>query len=221
VRTCAIAPLLAVLCLCACSGSDEDAGPPVPSEEMTTAPTTSSEAATTTGESPADTVELVPMPRDARRTCRSSARVRPVCPRLVPEAPYEEFPEVYVAELLRAARDFPEAFNLSWGAENPARPERNRPPRLSHVVVVAGSPGRTLQGVDARVLRRVTWDGRRGTLLLAASFPRGGLHGDHLVFRWRQGEREYAASLHAWKPRAESVETLEAIVASIPPGRVP
>lgn len=214
-RTRALAPLLALLCLCACSGSDETAGRSVPSEETRTAPTTS-KAATTTGESPSDPVELVPMPRDALRTCRSSARVRPVCPGLVPEAPYEEFPEVYVAELLRAARDFPEAFNLSWGAENPARPERNRPPRLSHVVVVAGSPGRTLEGVDARMLRRASWGGRRGALLLAASFPRGGLHGDHLVFRWRQGEREYAASLHAWKPRAETVETLEAIVDSMP-----
>lgn len=123
---------------------------------------------------------------------------------------------MYVAELLRAGRGLPEAFNLSWGAENPARPERNRPPRLSHVVVVAGAPGQALRGVEARALQRADWGGRRGTLLLAASFPRGGLHGDHVVFRWHRGEREYAASLHAWKPRAETIDTLEAIVDSMP-----
>jgi hypothetical protein len=214
-----LAPVLAALCLCACSGSDEDASPtasPTRSGEPTTAPTTSTEAPTTTTASPTAPVELVPMPRDARRTCRSSPRVRPICPRLVPEAPYEQQPEVYVAELLRAGRRFPEAFNLSWGAENPTRPERNRPPRLSHVVVVAGAAGRTLQGVEARGLRRADWGDRRGTLLLAAPYPRGGLHGDHLVFRWREGEREYAVSLHTWKPRPETVETLEAIVDSLP-----
>jgi hypothetical protein len=214
-----VAAGLAALCLCACSGSDEDTGPTAPptrSAETTTAPTTSAETPTTTTASPADPVELVPMPRGALGTCRSSPRVRPICPRLVPEAPYERQPEVYVAELLRGGRRFPEAFNLSWGAENPTRPERNRPPRLSHVVIVAGALGRTLQGVEARVLRRAEWGDRPGTLALAAPFPRGGLHGDHLVFRWREDDHEYAASLHTWKPRAETVETLEAIVDSMP-----
>jgi hypothetical protein len=40
--------------------------------------------------------------------------------------------------------------------------------------------------------------------------------GDHLIFRWRDAGREYAASLHAWEPFQETVETLEAIVASMP-----
>ena len=40
--------------------------------------------------------------------------------------------------------------------------------------------------------------------------------GDHLIFRWRDGGREYAASLHTWKPFQETVDTLEAVVASMP-----
>jgi hypothetical protein len=62
------------------------------------------------------------------------------------------------------------------------------------------------------------WSGRRGTLLRAAPYPRGGIHGDHLVFRWREGRREYAVSLHAWKPLRETVATLDAIVTSLPAG---
>ena len=121
-----------------------------------------------------------------------------------------------MVELRPGGRGGPETFNLQWGAEDPARPERNRPPRLSHLVVAAGRPGTTLRGIATRTLRRADWQGRRGTLLLAAPYPRGGLMGDHLIFRWRDGAGEYAASLHAWEPFQETVDTLEAVVASMP-----
>ena len=134
----------------------------------------------------------------------------------MPEAPYAEVPEVYVAQLIRSSGGAPEIFNLQWGAETPGRPARNRPPRLSHVVVAAGDPGQALAGVRARPLRHVSWSGRRGTLLRAAPYPAGGIQGNHFVFRWRGGEREYAVSLHAWKPFPEAVAILRAIVASLP-----
>lgn len=210
---------LAAVYLGACGGSEPEsaesptrtsAGPATITAERTT---TETEPATTEAEVG---VALVPTPEEALRACRGSARLRPACPRLVPEAPYEERPEVFVAEVLRAGGGSPEAFNLQWGAENPARPDRNRPPSLSHVVIVAAARDGALRGIDARVLRRAEWSGREGTLLRAAGFPRGGLHGDHLVFRWQEGRREYAASLHAWEPFHETVATLEAIVASMP-----
>jgi hypothetical protein len=134
----------------------------------------------------------------------------------VPEAPYDEVPEVYVAQLIRSSGGAPELFNLQWGAETPGRPGRNRPPRLSHVVLAAGAQGGTLQEIRVRPLRDVAWSGRQGTLLRAAPFPHGGLHGNHLVFRWQEGRREYAASLHIWAPTSETVATLRAIVASMP-----
>jgi hypothetical protein len=40
--------------------------------------------------------------------------------------------------------------------------------------------------------------------------------GNHLVFRWREGRREYVVSLHAWEPLTEAAATLKAIVASTP-----
>lgn len=209
-------PALVLLCLCACGGSERAADQTSPSARATPQSTSTAGETTTAPPEAEAGVALVPMPDEARRTCRGSARLRRVCPALVPEAPYGERPEVFVAELLPAERGSPAAFNLHWGAETPGRPERNRPPRLSHVVVIAADPGGALRGVEARALRRATWAGREGTLLRAAPFPRGGLHGDHLIFRWREGRREYAVSLHAWEPARESVETLEAIVASTP-----
>lgn len=207
--------LLSLLAVSACGGGDADER-----RTASTSPGTTSApeppGTTTAPEPPAPDAALVPTPEDALATCRSSRPLRRACPRLVPEAPYDRRPEVYVVELRPGGRGAPETFNLQWGAEDPARPERNRPPRLSHLVVVAGRAGTTLRGVETRVLRRATWEGRRGRLLLAAPYPRGGLMGDHLIFRWREGRREYAASLHAWEPFQETVDTLEAVVASMP-----
>ena len=206
--------LLSLLAVSACGGGADER------RAASTAPATTSSpeppGTTTVPEPPAPEVTLVPTPEDALAACRSSALLRRACPRLVPEAPYDRRPEVYVVELRPAGRGAPETFNLQWGAEDPSRPERNRPPRLSHLVVVAGRSGTTLRAVETRARRRVSWEGRLGRLLLAAPYPRGGLMGDHLIFRWRDGRREYAASLHAWEPFQETVDTPEAVVASMP-----
>jgi hypothetical protein len=221
------AVLLAAVGLTACAGSGSDEGgepspppsppqaaPPPPPPQAPPPPPPSPATTETTGDG---SVELVAMPPGAARRCRASRLVRPACPRLVPEAPYDELPEVYVVQLIPGGPGGPELFNLQWGAESPGRPGRNRPPRLSHVVVAAGTEGEALQGIRARPLRDVDWSGRQGTLVRAAPYPRGGLHGSHLVFRWQEGRREYAVSLHTWAPLAETVATLRAVVASIPP----
>jgi hypothetical protein len=62
------------------------------------------------------------------------------------------------------------------------------------------------------------WGTRDGTLVLAPSFPVGGIDGDHLIFRWQQDDTEYAVSLHAWKPLEGASATLRSIVESIPGG---
>jgi hypothetical protein len=104
---------------------------------------------------------------------------------------------------------------------------------MAHLVVVGGRVERSAAGVfdnPRRVALRdglmrwkrerslafgvVRWKGRLGQLLLAPSYPRGGLLGNHLLFRWRAGDRDYVLSLHAWEPLTEALVTLRAVVAS-------
>ena len=117
-----------------------------------------------------------------------------------------------------------------------ATARQNRPPRFAHVVVEGGdlrhaipfdvSSAKKGRLDDALVDRErstavrigtPTWGGRRGVLALAPSFDRSStIHGDHLVFVWKEGATGYVVSLHVWTPVAETVRTLKAIVASIP-----
>ena len=168
------------------------------------------------------------MPTEARRLCLGS-RAREACPRLVPEAPYEAESGLYDVQVFPGVPGAAEAFNLQWGAEDPDDPDRNRPPRLAHVVVEAGrlEPATNAQAGDPRegllrterdryvALGRATWAGRSGELLLAPPYPRGGVVSNHAVFRWRDGATEYAVSIHAWEPFPESLRTLRAVVESI------
>jgi hypothetical protein len=61
-----------------------------------------------------------------------------------------------------------------------------------------------------------TWNGRTGELVLAPSYPHGGMEGDHLVFRWAQEGEDFSLSLHAWDPLEETKATLKALVESLP-----
>jgi len=127
-------------------------------------------------------------------------------------------------------------FNLERGAEYRDAPERNRPPRMAHLLVVGGHVERSAAGVfdDLRhvalrdgLMRRARdrslgfgtrwWSGHAGQLFLAPSYPRGGMLGNHLVFRWRTGRRTYVLSLHAWEPLTEAAATLRAVVGSTNP----
>jgi hypothetical protein len=170
--------------------------------------------------------QMMVLPAKATEKCRRDDAVRPVCPTEVPKVKTGSFHHITAPQ-----PDWP-VFSAEWNAPYPKLTERNAPPRLAHVVVHAehrhmfpfkwpseshprGS-GIMDKREDALLLDTPTWGGRAGALVLAPSFPSGGIDGDHLVFRWEQDGRVFAISLHAWRPLNESVATLQAIVESIP-----
>lgn len=166
--------------------------------------------------------------------CGRSALLRPVCPRLVPAVSgYRS----YLAVELAGGASVLDVFDLEYGGEYPRNPERNRPPRMAHVVVVAGTVGRRLvpfrepsatrgkpvrDGIlRARRTRLVSfgqrrWADRLGVLYVAPAYPTGGVLGNHLVFSWRQLNEPYALSLHAWEPLTESAATLQRMMEALP-----
>jgi hypothetical protein len=232
VRGTLLLALLAVLVAVAagCAGDDERAVPPT----ITTAPpTTTAPPPETTTEPEVETVALVPTPDDALRRCRRSPTVAPACPRQVPEAPYDPASPIYAAEAHPGAETGTRVFSLQWGAEHPGQPELDRPPATVHVVVSAGARARGPASRPAALrdglleerrrtylaLGRATWGGRRGDVLLAPPFPRGGLEANHLVFRWAEGDVATQVSLHGWEPFTEVRPVLRAVVESIPESR--
>jgi hypothetical protein len=227
--------LLALLVLVAagCTGDDERPAPPTttgPPPATTTAPPPT----TTEAEQP-EPVALAPLPARALRECRRLRALRPACPELVPEAPYDPASPVYVA---RSRRGIPyqgmRGFELQWGAEHPGAPELDRPPATVHLVVSEGwgvllaPPQRRVRIRDGLLeerrrgpvsLGRVRWAGKRGDLVLAPPFPRGGIEANHLRFTWQEGGTVYGVSLHAWEPFTEVRPVLRAVVESIPESR--
>jgi hypothetical protein len=181
-------------------------------------------------------VALVPLAPKRVAYCERSTVLRAACPRLVPRvrAPYLS----HLAIELAGSRHRLDIFNLERGGEYPLEPARNRPPRMAHLVIVGGDVERSAPVFDLahakhaelrnglmRLVRarpisfgRVRWSGLSGDLFLAPSYPRGGMLGNHLVFRWGRGHR-YVISLHAWEPLVEAAATLKAIVASTPAAR--
>jgi hypothetical protein len=168
--------------------------------------------------------------------CERSPVLRAACPRLVPRVRAAYLSHLAV-ELVGSPHRL-DTFNLERGGEYPGAPERNRPPRMAHLVIVGGEVERAAPVFDlARAPRtrprnglmrlararplsfgRVRWSGLSGDLFLAPSYPRGGMLGNHLVFRWGS-KRRYVVSLHAWEPLLEAETTLRAIVASTPAAR--
>ncbi len=121
--------------------------------------------------------------------------------------------------------------SFEWSAPYPGITPRNSPPRFAHLVLQAGhgtpsfpfevSPARRSDSMrlasrrrEALELGRPSWGRHEGTLLLAPSYPDGGVHGDHLVYLWRDASKTYAVSLHAWPPLNEAKATLRAVVQS-------
>jgi hypothetical protein len=88
-----------------------------------------------------------------------------------------------------------------------ADPGDRRPERLGR---------RSQEAQRALAPRRVYVGGKEGEVALAPSFPAGGIEGDHLIFRWIEADTAYSISLHAWEPGAESLESLRAVVVSLP-----
>jgi hypothetical protein len=163
--------------------------------------------------------------------CRSEPALRPICPTQVPEATDEPgyFHRARASDG-SGTRGGSSIFNAEWGA--PYRNqinERDRPPRFLHLVLHAGEigpstfsfawpgePGKVPAGRAAKSLGGRSWGSRTGELVLAPRYPYGGLHGSHLIFRWREAGNGYVVSLHAWEPVEEAVAALRATVLSIP-----
>lgn len=184
-------------------------------------------------------VPLVPLAEKKVVHCRESLLVRPACPTLVPRVGAAFLSHLYAAPAPPKWQFH--SFGLERGGEWPGRPERNRPPRMAHIDIVAGRVegsahgvfdyGDTVVALRNGLMRRdrmrslyfgrVWWAGRAGDLLLAPAHPRGGVHGNHLIFRWGQGGVDFAVSLHAWEPLREAAATPRTIVESIPPTAPP
>lgn len=218
----------------ACSGGSSSAEPeePVMSAPATTAPATTAPTTPTTTAGEVAGVALVPTPARAIRRCERFRQLAPACPYLVPEAPFDPSSILYQADSYGGPPGGDDwTFTLGWGAEHPGAPERDRPPALVHVVATAGDlPRRRLagrrqprdgllaeRGRGFLLLGRVTWAGRRGTLVIAPPYPRGGIEGNHLVFEWRQSGSTYRLSVHGWEPFSEVPVVLKAVVGSLPP----
>lgn len=166
--------------------------------------------------------------------CERSALLRPVCPRSVPRV--DSYLSHLSVELAGLGGPVLDVFNLESGGEYPGRPRLNRPPRMAHVVVVAGdverlAPLRVPRGASGEslhdgVLRqdreapvsfgRARWAGRTGALYLVPPFPRGGMLGNHLSFTWDERRTQYTLSLHAWEPLTEAAAALRTMVERLP-----
>jgi hypothetical protein len=170
--------------------------------------------------------QLMALPDRALEKCLKGESLRPACPLEVPWIEAGTFHRSTAPK-----EDWP-IFSAEWGAPTAKLSARNAPPRFAHLVVHAPrrgafpfkmpseiapeSSGPEDQRRNPLLLDTPTWDGRDGMLVLAPSFPFGGIDGDHLIFQWHESGGNYAVSLHAWRPLAEPIATLRAIVASIP-----
>ena len=82
-------------------------------------------------------------------------------------------------------------------------PDKNRPDRFLHFVVLArtGAARYSLEGAESLGPRR--FGDRDGSLYYV---PVEGLHYQHYVFGWREGRVEDQASLHTWDDEDAPIE---------------
>lgn len=172
-------------------------------------------------------IAMMPMPPGPLAKCRSSRLLRPACPRHIPRIPgWLTYP--------RYGNPVTTTFGIERGGEFPGKPELNRPPSMLHLEISANRLERNLvpfpwpkgkaqtprdgllhgERDEPIALGEVSWAHRKGTLLLAPPHPIGGSQGNHLIFRWREGDVTYIVGLHAWEPFTETVSILRRIVES-------
>ena len=172
--------------------------------------------------------DLSELPPRALEVCAKGPPLSRACPTLVPVVKKSSY---LVDSFGRPGGRF-QVLEMAAGAPGNDF-ARNSPPRVSHVVIEVGKPeflidlgepAATTSALDSLLgtarsgsqllSPEKKWDWNQ-ELVLAESFPGGGAHGDHLIYRWKKGGMEYRVSLHAWTPGAEAVRTLHAIVRSI------
>lgn len=173
-------------------------------------------------------VGLMALPDSHQERCQRFPQLEPACPRSIPLVESHESR----ARSFRSGKDH-FVFFSEWSGPYPGITTKNSPPRFLHVNVHAGDLGQAFpfewpvratalpdplpkKRRQAVLLETVTWFGSEGPLILAPSFPAGGIDGDHVVFHWRHEGGDYAISLHAWLPLSETIDTLKAVVGSTP-----
>lgn len=185
-------------------------------------------AASTTAEiESSGSVEFLPAPLRVRVACLAEQResaFRVLCPAALPRATIGTggWPpaSLMVSRWARTRESF-YGLSITYGApyEKTARDSvRNAPNRFLHFEVLGGPrTRRQLHTNEARLLGRVTLGGRSGTLYDHPPYGQAGRFGSHLTFVWEEREVTYAASLHRWKPREETHETLGRLIAGLVP----
>lgn len=178
------------------------------------------------GRSSTSSVPLVPTPPKVLRECQRFTELQPACPAKVPAVEDATFKRSHAS----SEDEDLWIFFAEWNAPHPALTERNAPPAFAHLNVFVGDVQKMAgfqidraseedppkKRASALSFGERTWKGRTGDLLLAPSYPQGGMEGDHLVFRWTQEDVDYSLSLHAWVPLEETEATLKTIVESLP-----
>jgi hypothetical protein len=179
---------------------------------------------------------MVATPAGVLLLCRRSSLLRPICPRRLPFVNHLPSEPAYLASLCRVGH--PGCAGLRWDdLEIEHTGDGAWPPIWAHLSVAAGefrSGGRPTEfrwpinrkavtphtGLwratrpRALFLGRVRWGSRTGELILAPSYPAGGMMGDHLIFYYRAHGHDYLLSLHGWEPFPQVVATLRVIVLS-------
>lgn len=174
---------------------------------------------------------LSTLPDRAAEICAKGPPASRACPTLVPLVKGSN----YVVDTFGKPGGRFQVVEMAAGAPSSKDFTRNAPPRVAHVVVEAGKPGFLISlatdpgFVEPLPLQRIL-DGQRDyaqpvvlerswgwntSLILAASFPGGGAHADHIVYGWKRNGLEYRVSIHAWRPVGQAVRTLHRMVRSI------
>jgi len=180
---------------------------------------------------------MMPTPARILRACRRSQLLRPICPRRLPSVAHLPSEPAYSASLCRVG--LPGCAALRWDdLEIEHTGDGTRPPIWTHLSLAAGgfrhggpaefrwpaardrvsAHNGLWRSARARALflGRVRWGERTGELVLAPSYPAGGMMGDHLLFSYRSHGHDYLISLHGWEPFLQVVATLRAVALSTP-----
>nr|MBA2600272.1 hypothetical protein [Actinomycetota bacterium] len=212
--------LVILIVLAVACGGDRESGSPGTDEDRS--PGTEEPDPQST----ANPLPLTNTPPKMLASCRRFAELEPACPTKVPVIEKSAFTRAKASQEAEQLW----VFFAEWNAPRRGLSEKNAPPAFAHLNAYAATPEMMIQFESEEatdetpagtrttgvVFGERTWNGRTGELLLAPSYPHGGLEGDHLVFEWTQDDLTYSLSLHAWDSLDETEATLRAMVESLP-----
>lgn len=168
-------------------------------------------------------VQMEAMPALARRVCRASRLLRPICVSRVPAGAYPRS-GIFFSPIGRPGERY-DVFELNGGRPRPRRlvllASRYGLGRQALADWTRLGPGvglhpslTTGERSAPLLVSAVRWGDREGNLVLEDAD--GGPLENHLVFRWHRRGIDYAAAIRAWEPLAQTTAALRAIVLSIP-----